>query len=179
MFDRSNPDQATVELFVDQPSDGEPFFEEVPVAPLGGDRYRILASPGLLDGLAAGDVFDRRSDGTYEVVERSGNLCVQVWHPDVDVRDRVDAELLPGAIALEGWLDGRTEGSTVLTFPLSAGFPRIERLLDDWVDATDGATWSFANAYAEDGRTPLRWWEEDRFQDQSDAAADSASRSVN
>jgi hypothetical protein len=177
VLDRSNPDQPTVELFVDRTRDGEPFFEEVPVEPLTGDRYRILASPGLLDGVAAGDVFERRPDGTYAVVERSGNLCVQVWHPDVDVQDRFDAELLPGAIVLGGWLDGRTEGSTVLTFPLSAGFQRIERLLDGWVDATEGSTWSFGNVYADDGRTPLGWWEEERFRGQSDSAADNASRS--
>jgi hypothetical protein len=127
--------------------------------------------------VAAGDIFERRPDGTYALVERSGNLCVQVWHPDVDVRDRVDAKLLPGAIVLDGWLDGRTEGSTVLTFPLSAGFQRIERLLDGWVDATEGSTWSFGNVYADDGRTPLGWWEEERFRGQSDSAADNASRS--
>lgn len=177
MLDRSNPNQATVELLVDRTSDGKPFFEEVPVEPLGGERYRILASPGLLDGMAAGDVFDRQADGTYAIVERSGNLCVQVWHPGVDVREGVDAALLPGAIALGGWLDGRTEGSTVLTFPLDAGFQRIEQLLDEWVDATEGSTWSYGNVYADDGRTPLGWWEDERFRSQSGSATDSASRS--
>ena len=136
--------------------------------PLGSERYRILASPGLLDGLAAGDVFDQQSDGTYTIVERSGNLCVQVWHPGVDVRESVEATLLPGAVALRGWLDGRTEGSTVLTFPLSAGFQRIEQLLDDWVDATEGSTWSYGNVYADDGRTPLGWWEDEKFRRQSE-----------
>ena len=60
---RPNPNQATIELFVDRTSDGEPFYEEVTVEPIGHDRYRVLASPRLLDGLAAGEVFERRVDG--------------------------------------------------------------------------------------------------------------------
>jgi uncharacterized protein DUF4265 len=176
-LDRSKQEQATVELFVDWTSDGERFFEEVPVEPLGEARYRILASPGLLDGLAAGDVFERRDDGTFEVIERSGNLCIQIWYADTDLGTRVDAELIPGVTALGGWLDGRTKGASVLTFPLSAGFPRIEELLDGWAATAPEARWSYANVYAEDGWTPLRWWEEAPFRRQSDATASSASRS--
>jgi Domain of unknown function (DUF4265) len=176
-LDRSKPDQATTQLFVDWTSEGQPLFEEVPVEALGDERYRVLASPGLLDGLAAGDVFERRPDGTFAVLERSGNLCVQIWYPDADLRARVDAELMAGVTALGGWLDGRTAGASVLTFPLSAGFARIEDLLDAWVATAPEARWSYANVYAEDGWTPLRWWEADEFRDQLAAAASSASRS--
>jgi hypothetical protein len=177
MLDRTNPNQATVELFVDWTSDRRRFFEEVPVEPLGDERYRILASPGLLDGLAAGDVFERREDGSFVVIQRSGNVAVQVWYSDENLSDRVDAELLPGVRELGGGLDGQTEGASVLTFPLRAGFRRIERLLDEWVVSAPAARWSFANVYDEDGRTPLRWWEADEFRDQFAVAADSASRS--
>ena len=176
-LDRSNPDQATVELFVDWTSDGEPFYEEAPVEPVGRDRYRVLASPGLFDGLAAGDVFERRLDGSFAVIERSGNLAIQIWYPDEDLRARVEAELLPRAQELGGWLDGRTERGSVLTFPLRAGFPRIERLLDGWVASAPAARWSYANVYDADGWTPLRWWEAEEFRDQLAAAADKASRS--
>jgi uncharacterized protein DUF4265 len=177
VLDRSNPNQATIELFVDRTSDGKPFYEEVPVDPIGPDRFRVLASPGLLDGLAAGDVFERRADGRFEVIERSGNLAVQIWYPDEDLGKRVDAELLPDVQALGGWLDGRTKGGSVLTFPLSAGFPRIEKALDEWVATAPAARWSYANVYDADGWTPLRWWEKEEFRDQLAAAADNASRS--
>jgi hypothetical protein len=163
ILDRSNPNQATVELFVDLTSDGTPLYEEVPVEPVGGDRFRVLASPGLLDGLAAGDVFERRADGRFEVIERSGNLAVQIWYPDEDLGGRLHAELLPDVQALGGWLDGRTKGGSVVTFPLSAGFPHIERVLDEWVASAPAARWSYANVYDEDGWTPLRWWERAEF----------------
>jgi hypothetical protein len=50
------PDQATIELLVDRTKDGEPFFEP-PVDPLNGDRYRVLASPGLATVRPAGPLW--------------------------------------------------------------------------------------------------------------------------
>lgn len=177
ILDRSNPNQTTVELFVDWTSAGEPFYEAVPVDPLGGERFRVLASPGLLDGLATGDVFERRPDGSFEVIERSGNLAVQIWYPDEDLSGRVEAELVPGVRALGGWLDGQTPRGSVFTFPLRVGFPKIEKLLDGWLATAPAARWSYANVYDADGWTPLRWWETEPFRDQLAAAVDKASRS--
>jgi hypothetical protein len=158
MLDRSDADQATVRLLVGAASDGTPFFEEVPVERLGGERFRILASPGLLDGLAAGDVFERSDDGTYRLIERSGNLCVQLLYDDTAPHERFDLEVLPRVHELGGWLDGRTERASVLTFPLTAGFAPIEGLMNAWVASTPGGSWSYGNVYGEDGRTPLGWW---------------------
>ena len=156
-------DPETVALRASDDGSGEPFFEEVPVEPVSEGSYRLQASPGLLDGVAAGDVFIRHEDGRYDVVERGGNLCVQIWYPGVDLHRRVDADLLPAARRLGGWLDGRADGVTVLTFPLEAGFDRITTLLDGWVATVSGAGWSYANVYAEDGETPLGWWEDPSF----------------
>jgi hypothetical protein len=155
--------QPTVRLLATLKESGQPVFEEVPVEVLGPARYRLLASPGILDGLAAGDVFtvDPQSS-LYRVHEHGGNLCVQVWYPGLDLAGRVDAELTPGVTALGGTLDGREQELSSFTIPLSAGIPTIEALLSGWVDTADGATWSFGNAYEEDGLTPLAWLSEAR-----------------
>jgi hypothetical protein len=155
------PNQPTVRLLAALKESGQPVFEEVPVEVLGPARYRLLASPGILDGLAAGDVFvvDPISS-LYRVKEHGGNLCVQVWYPGLDLAGRVDAELAPGVTALGGTLDGREQELTSFTIPLAAGIPVIEVLLNGWVDSADGATWSFGNAYEEDGVTPLPWLSE-------------------
>jgi Domain of unknown function (DUF4265) len=152
------PNQPTVRLLATLKESGQPVFEEVPVDVLGPNRYRLLASPGILDGLAAGDVFtvDPISH-LYRVHERGGNLCVQVWYPGLDLAGRVDAELVPAVVAMGGTLDGREQELSSFTIPLSAGMASIETLLNDWVDHADGATWSFGNAYEEDGVTPLDW----------------------
>jgi hypothetical protein len=161
MLDRSDPDQPTVQLVAGAASDGTPMLEEVPVESLGGARYRILASPGLLDGLAAGDTFELQPDGTYRVVEHSGNVCVQVYYDGPVLHDRFDAELLPQVRSMGGWLDGRTDGVSVLTIPVGAGWDSIRLALDAWVASAPGATWSYANVYGEDG-APLGWWDEAR-----------------
>lgn len=152
------PNQPTVRLLATLKESGQPVFEEVPVEVLGPARYRLLASPGILDGLAAGDIFvvDPISS-LYRVKEHGGNLCVQVWYPGLDLAGRVDAELAPGVTALGGTLDGREQELTSFTIPLAAGIPVIEALLNGWVDSADGATWSFGNAYEEDGVTALPW----------------------
>jgi hypothetical protein len=153
-----DPNQPTVRLLAALKESGQPVFEEVPVEVLGPNRYRLLASPGILDGLAAGDTFtvDPISH-LYRVHEHGGNLCVQVWYPGLDLGGRVDAELVPGVLELGGTLDGREQELSSFTIPLSAGIPAIETLFNDWVDGADGATWSFGNGYDEDGITPLPW----------------------
>ena len=67
---------------------------------------------------------------------------------------------MPGVVALGGTLDGREQELSSFTVPLSAGIPAIEELLNGWVDSAAGATWSFGNAYEEDGVTPLPWLRE-------------------
>jgi Domain of unknown function (DUF4265) len=158
ILDRSDPDQPTVQLLVADARSGEPFFEEVPVEILGDGRYRLLASPGLLDGLAAGDVFVRHDDGAYEVAEHAGNLCVQVWFPGNDPGARLEAELVPAVITLGGWLDGRTPGVATFTIPVAVGFQAVEALFDGWVADLEGVGWSYANVYGPDGDTQLGWW---------------------
>ena len=152
------PNQPTVRLLAALKESGQPVFEEVPVEVLGPNRYRLLASPGILDGLAAGDTFtvDPQSH-LYRVHEHGGNLCVQVWYPGLDLAGRVDAELVPAMTKMGGTLDGREQELSSFTVPLTAGMPAIERLFNDWVDHADGATWSFGNAYEEDGVTQLAW----------------------
>ena len=158
VLEPSDPDQPTVQLLVTGVRTDESFFEEVPVEPLGGERYRLLASPGLLDGLAAGDVFDRHPDGRYDVVEHGGNVCVQVYFAEHDPGERVEGVLVPEVTALGGWLDGRTPGVAVFTIPVSAGFAAIEGVLEGWIGDEPHARWSYANVYGPDG-DQLRWWE--------------------
>ena len=150
--------QPTVRLLATLKESGQPVFEEVPVEVLGPARYRLLASPGILDGMAKGDVFvvDPQT-GAYEVEERGGNLCIQVWYPGLDLAGEIDRELLPWIIALGGSLDGREQELTSFTVPLTEGLPRIITVMKGWAHTVEGATWSFANAYEEDGSTLLPW----------------------
>jgi hypothetical protein len=143
----------TIRLIAGQKSSGEPVYEELLVDPLGGDRYRVVASPGLVLGLASGDEIIAGPDQTFELATRGGNLSIHVYGPHSIVNT-----LAPRIGALGGWLDGRAPNLTVFTIPVSVGFPEVERVLNDFVGQHSGTEWYFANVYDEDGVTPLNWW---------------------
>jgi Domain of unknown function (DUF4265) len=103
---------------------GQRMLEEVlPAEPLGRGRYRLLASPGLVEGVAAGDELElspAEPPGTGSSGE-GGQLCVWVYIPDPPPH-HTDARLTQAAAALGGYLDGGNTRLRVLTVPVSAGF---------------------------------------------------------
>ena len=84
-----------IELYAGNRSDGTPIREEVRVELLGAGRYKVLCSPGLVQGIAADDVIDVVSDDRFEIVSRGGNLCVQVFaREDLDaIQQRASGEV--------------------------------------------------------------------------------------
>ena len=149
----------TINLVAETNPDGTPFYESVLVEPLGSGRYLVLASPGLLDGFAAGDEIALTPDQGcgYRVTKRGGNVCVQFFYSG-DGRHPAE-ELEPPIVALGGRLDGRTPGLSVFTIPVAAGFPAIERIFYDAEKRYPGCSWMYGNVHdPADGVTPLNWW---------------------
>jgi hypothetical protein len=155
-------DAVTLNLFVGDRKDGTPVVEEVPVEPLGGRRYRLRASPGLLEGMAAGDEFE--TAGTEErpvfrLLRRGGNVSVQFFAAKDSV-ESCETFLLPRMRALGGRLDGRRENLLVFTIPVAVGFPAIEGVIREGQAAFPGSEWMYGNVYdPADGHTPLNWWQ--------------------
>jgi hypothetical protein len=146
-------------LLLIQYSHGQPLKEPVHVEGLGGGRFRLLYSPGLVQGIAAGDEFRLlNDDGAFEVLRRSGNLAVQVFSLEPVAPFR--AELVRQVEALGGVLDGAIERGLVFTVPLAAGFPAVDEVFNQWVQEHPGWEWYYGNVYdPADGITPLNWWE--------------------
>ncbi len=65
-------------LLVDISPSGEPVYEQVTAEALADGRFRLLASPGLVLGTAAGDIIEVADDGTPMVVERGGNVATRI-----------------------------------------------------------------------------------------------------
>lgn len=144
-------------LFAGTSSRGAPVREDVLVEPVGGGRYRVLRSPGLIEGIAAGDTIELRPPDRFDVVARGGNLCVLVCAPAALAL--LEARLTGALAGLGGVLDGQTVGQLVYTVPVRPGFPTIEAALRRCVDGVPGAAWYFGNVYdPADGTTPLNWW---------------------
>jgi hypothetical protein len=147
-------------LFVDR-IDGKVLREPVHVDELGEGRYRLLYAPGMVAGIAAGDEFRLLDDdGRFEILQRSGNLTVQVYSltPMGDARDT----LVAAVEALGGTLDGSIEKGLTFTMPHTATFAAIEAVFDQWVAEHEGTEWLYGNVYStKDGVTPLNWWVEE------------------
>jgi hypothetical protein len=120
----------------------------------------LLLTPGLVLGVAAGDVIcvDPTSR-KVQVRERGGNIAVQVFaRADCDFGGLTEF-IVAATEAMGGWLDGVDPGRLlVLTFPLAAGFPNLEAFLNAASARYPGSEWYFGNVYEQDSGEPLNWW---------------------
>jgi hypothetical protein len=146
----------TISLLIEVRNE-RPTYEEVHVQDLGHSRYRLLQSPGFVQGLAAGDIFQLEQAGTYELLEREGNVCIQIFSEQtLELTEPiVSAEFAP----IGGRRDGQLLNVLVYTVPVAIGFPAIERVLGDIKNRFPGLDWYYGNIYdSSDGVTPLNWW---------------------
>lgn len=144
----------TLRIYAGEKPSGERVDEEVLVEDLGHGVWRLLASPGLALGIAAGDVIELDDDHRARPSRRGQNIAIQVFAPPHE-----GDELHEPLRALGGRLDGQTPSLTVYTVPAGAGFPAIEHVMDEFQAHHPSAEWFYGNVYDEDGTTPLRWWE--------------------
>lgn len=148
-----------VPVFSGSTSQGD---EVLPVVAIGGGRYVLLASPGFVEGLAAGDEFelDASAAGGHRVIRRGGNLCVWFYHAEpVEESATATADIRLVAESLGGRLDGGYSHMLVLTVPLAAGFDAVADAFDAAVRRHAGSAWLYGNVYdPSDGMTPLNWW---------------------
>jgi hypothetical protein len=138
-----------IDLIAGVKSSGEPVSERLPVRCVGDHEYVLVASPVLVLGLAAGDRIEVR-EGSFEILERGGNLAIQVF----GAAPVVIARLREAVTGLGGVLDGQDLKAAVFTVPVGAGFPAVERLFD-----TSQVEWYYGNVYEADGVTPIGWWD--------------------
>ena len=134
--------------------------EALPAESLGGSRYRLIASPGLVEGLAAGDEIELDSSrpSGFRVLRRSGQLCIWFYLPK-PAPSAADARVIRAAQRLGGYLDGGRAQLRVLTIPVSAGFEAVAGELDAAARDLAGSSWLYGNVY-EGGNPerPLEWW---------------------
>lgn len=152
----------TVRLLVELGSSGQPVHEDV-LAEREGDKWRLLASPGLVLGTAAGDLLDVHENRSFDVVERGRNIAVHVSAP-ASARDELDRlkrniEALGGRCDGIYWTGDRINSLSVFTIPLSAGFAAVEAACNEYQRAVPPGEWYYANVYdPADESTPLNWW---------------------
>jgi hypothetical protein len=138
-----------------EPSGGR---EPVHADRIAGDRFRVLLSPGLVYGLAAGDVIRLGENGNFEVVERAGNLAIRVL-TEGGVSGFETQLARDVAEVLGGRLDGTVRNGLAFTVPVRSGFAAVERLFGKFVAENPPAVWEYGNVYDAAGNQ-LGWWNE-------------------
>ncbi|WP_169789947.1 DUF4265 domain-containing protein [Actinoplanes subtropicus] len=140
-------EQTHIRVLAGTASSGRPVFEVLPARRLG-EECEVHGSPGLAYGFAAGDRIRLRSDGTFEVVARDGNLCLRLYPSTRPVDGNIEA--LKAAFArLRGLVEMPSDRRfIVITVPVSAGFPAVEKAVSYWA-AEQECTWEFGNVYDE------------------------------
>ena len=130
--------------------------EQVVVEHLRGPVYRITQSPGLVQGVAAGDEVEVRN-GRLEVVRRGGNLCVWIFAKEnlAQIENSLNAELrsLGGASRRPRPMGTGVHGSRSGRVRSAGGCVESPGRCDP------RGQWYFGNVYdPRDGVTPLDWW---------------------
>lgn len=151
-----------VELPICHHEGGRPGTELVEVEPVGPNRYRLRYSPGVLEGLARGDVIEL-SDADprgFTVVARSGLLCVWFYFGEPGANRGPDGDRVRTAVErFGGACDGGGNTHLIFSVPVSLGFPAVEALFDDLVGQHPGSTWLYGNVYDPwNDFKPLGWW---------------------
>ncbi|MBK9579199.1 MAG: DUF4265 domain-containing protein [Fibrobacterota bacterium] len=143
-------------MFAGRRLDQSPVFEEVLAQSEPEGRFLILRSPGLVQGIAAGDLIMVESEGRFRVLHRGQNLCIQVFFPE-DTSGVF--EIIEAAREIGCALDGEAPQLLVFTIQVSVGFSTVQRVFNELAQMVPGLEWYYGNVYdALDGVTPLNWW---------------------
>jgi hypothetical protein len=159
----SQPDIIELELPICHSQGGRPGTEVLDVERLGPNRYRLVHSPGVVEGLARGDEFELRPDDPkgFHVLERSGYLCVWFYFTEPGVNRGPHGDAVRAAVErLGGTCDGGGNTHLVFSVPVSLGFPAVEANFNDLAGRHPDSSWLFGNVYDPwDDFKPLGWWE--------------------
>jgi hypothetical protein len=152
----SFPMKETIQLLAATGPSGKPVYEELLVEPCGPETYKLVASPGLVLGIAAGDTIRVAGSDSFEIVARGGNLCIQIFSRDIDEIEEFATEAMA---RVGGRLDGKNKLELIFTIPMRAGFAPIEQAMKHIIERFPGTEWGYGNVYDKsDGVTPLNWW---------------------
>ena len=96
----------------------------------------------------------------FRLVSRGENLAVVVDFEKPEVKRCAQTlNLIENMQLVGGMADGGPDRMLVFSIPVSAGFPVVEGLLDDFVRTLPCTTWWYGNVYEMgDPKKPLDWW---------------------
>lgn len=131
---------------------------------IGENQYRLLYSPGVVEGVARGDVIEICHDDPkgFRVIHRSRFLCVWFYFQDAGSNRGAEGDQVRRAVERAGGVcDGGGNTHLIFSIPVSKGFPAVEALFDGLASQYAGSSWCYGNVYDPWNHfEPLGWWDE-------------------
>ena len=157
------PEVMEIDLPICHNETARPGTEVVAVVQIAPGRYRLVYSPGVIEGLAKGDEIELADTDPkgFHVLQRSGYLCVWFYFEQPGVNRGPEGDRVRAAVEqFGGTCDGGGNTHLVFSVPVSLGFPAIEQRFNDLAGQYPGSTWLFGNVYDPwNDFKPLGWWE--------------------
>lgn len=101
---------AVIHLKAARNEGGGTILDEVEAEPIDADVFRVSKSPGLVLGVAAGDVIQLDPDFEFHVVSHGGNVAVQIHAPssmESEIRGPLAASFAQiGGVSTTLWTTG-------------------------------------------------------------------------
>jgi hypothetical protein len=144
-------------------TESRPAVEIIEAVPVGPGRFRLLYSPGMVEGAARDDLIELSDTDPkgFTVVQRSGYLAVWFYFQEQGRNKGPDGDQVRAAVEeFGGLLDGGGNTNLVFAVPVSLGFPAIEDLFNSLLPLYPGSSWLFANVYDPWNQfKPIGWWD--------------------
>lgn len=138
-------------------------IEVIEAVRLGPSRFRLLYSPGGVEGLARHDVIELTDSHPrgFDVISRAGFLCVWFYFEEPGRNRGPDGDAVREVVERFGGIcDGGGNTHLIFSIPVSFGFPAVESLMEDLASRYPGSSWLFGNVYDPfDDFAPIGWWE--------------------
>ncbi len=159
----NQPEITEIDLPICHNESGRPGTEVVEAVQLGPRRFRLLYSPGVIEGLAKGDEIElcRTDPKGFVVLKRSGMLCVWFYFRELGRNQGPDGDQVRAVVEEFGGIcDGGGNTQLIFSVPIGLGFKAVEALFNDLVGQYPGSSWLYGNVYDPwNDFKPLGWWQ--------------------
>jgi hypothetical protein len=153
-----------IELPICHVESERPATEMIEAVPVGPRQYRLLYSPGMVEGLARGDVIELSDEDPrgFKIISRSGELCVWFYFETAGPNRGPEGDQVRAAVERAGGAcDGGGNLHLVFSIPIAMGFPAVEALMNELTAQYPGSSWLYGNVYDPwNDFKPFGWWEQ-------------------
>ena len=146
----SQPQAIELDLPICHSESRRPSTEVLNAEQVGPNRYRLVYSPGMVEGIARDDEFELSPTDPkgFNVLKRAGYLCVWFYFEEPGKNRGSDGEAVRIAVERFGGIcDGGGNTNLVFSVAASFGFPAVEVLFNELAGLYPGSSWLFGNVY--------------------------------